>query len=368
MNLAYLRPLYQQPGPIASVYLATARNTAEAAKAISVRWRNARVELARDGADDATLNAIEEIVAPPDGGPPPTEEGNPPEPPGKAVFAVAGHVVYREDLAEEPSQHVRFHPLPDIMPLLEHRTEPVPHVQVKADRQGADIVAVGRQRHDHTVQGEDWPIQKVRAGGWSQARYQRSAEETWEHNAQEVADRVAFEAEAVGAEVILVGGDVRARELVLERLSEPYARRAVPAEHGARNAGASRAAWDAEVDTALREHSAQHRDAVVARFREAYGRGDGVAGLNPVTEALRDGRVETLLIAPPLRGELWYGPDPSMLGADGLKAGDLGIDDPPWDSAGAVLIRAAVAGDADLIFAEDLDLPDRIGALLRFAP
>ncbi|HEX2315312.1 MAG TPA: Vms1/Ankzf1 family peptidyl-tRNA hydrolase [Thermomonospora sp.] len=357
MKLAYLRPLYERPGPFASVYLATERHTADAAKALSLRWRHARIELGRLGADEATLDAIEEIV---------TDRDN--AAPGRAVFATAGRVVHSEVLPEPPPQvTVRMSELPDVMPLLESREEPVPHVCVKADRQGADIISVGdRQRQVTTVEGLDWPIRKVRAGGWSESHYQRNAEETWEANAREVAARVAKEADAVDAEVILVGGDVRARELVLDSLGEPYVRRAVPAEHGNRNAGANDEVFEEEVHSVLRERGDEHRDAVVARFREAYGRGDAVGGLADVAEALRGGQVETLLVNRPLRGELWYGPRPYELATSKKTLRALGVDEPHCEAAGSVLARAAAATDAEIVFTEDVHPPQHVGAVLRY--
>jgi Bacterial archaeo-eukaryotic release factor family 2 len=356
VKLAYLRPLYERPGPFASVYLATERHTADAAKALSLRWRHARIELVRLGADDATLDAIEQIV---------TDRGN--AAPGRALFAADGQVVHSEVLPEPPPQvSVRVSELPDVMPLLESREVPVPHVCVKADRQGAEIISVGDKRQVTTVDGIEWPIRKVRAGGWSESHYQRNAEETWEANAREVASQVAREAEAVDAEVILVGGDVRARELVLENLSEPYAGRAVATEHGVRSAGAEREAWEEEVNTILHERVDEHQDSVVARFREAYGRGDAVAGLADVTQALRGGQVDALLIARPLRGELWYGPQPHELATSKRTLRELGVDEPHYETAGSVLARAATATDAEIIFTEDVEPPGRVGAVLRY--
>ncbi|SEG35916.1 hypothetical protein SAMN04489712_104567 [Thermomonospora echinospora] len=355
MKLAYLRPLYERSGPFASLYLCTDRHTADAAKALSLRWRHARIELGRLGADDATLDAIEQVVLDRDSAAP-----------GRALFATDGQVVHNEVLPESPSQvSTQVGELPAVMPLLEERQEPVPHVGVKADRQGAEIISVGDKRQVTTVDGIEWPIRKVKAGGWSESHYQRNAEETWEANAREVAAQVMREAEAVDAQVVLVGGDVRARELVLESLGEPYAGRAVPTEHGVRS-GADDEAWEQEVRAILDERRRERRDAAVARFREAHGRGDAVAGLADVTEALRGGQVDTLLIARPLRGELWYGSQPHELATSEKELRELGVHDPRCAETGSVLARAATATDAEIFFTEDVEPPDRVGAILRY--
>lgn len=358
MKLSHLRPLYEHSGPYASVYLATARHTADAAKAIGLRWRQARTELGRLGADEPTLDAIEALITDRDV-----------SAPGTAVFAADGMIVHSEELPEAPPQQsIRLSPLPEVMPLLECREEPVPHIVVTADRRGADIVTVGRTgRRTSTVEGEQWPIHKPKIGGWRESHFQRSAEETWDANAREIAAAVAREAAAVNAEVIMVGGDVRARELVLERLPEPYARTALAVEHGARSAGASEEAWQHEIARVLREHQNAGQGAVIARFQESYGRGDAVGGLKDVTEALRGGQVETLLVTGPTRGELWYGPEGYQVGTSLEEMQTLGVPQPRPEAAGSVLAQAAAATDADVIFTEDLDLPDRVGALLRFS-
>ncbi|RAY12181.1 hypothetical protein DPM19_26015 [Actinomadura craniellae] len=359
MKLGHLRPLYEHGGPYASVYLPTDRHSADAAKAISLHWRHARIELSRLGVDDPTLDAIEEVVI---------DRRN--AAPGRAVFAAGGEILYTHDLPEPPQQSVRYGRLPDVLPLLERCSEEVPIVQVKADRQGADIIVAngGGEPSVNTVDGADWPIRKVKSGGWSHSHIQRNAEETWEQNARAVAAEVAREAREIDAELILVGGDVRARELVLESLPEPYVRRAVPAERGVRAAGADEAAWEEEVAAALRAHDDERHDALIARFREAHGRGDAVAGLAPVVEALRAGQVETLLVAPPVRGELCYGERPHEIALDEQGLADLGVHEPRCESAGSVLVRSAVATDAELEFTDALALQDGTGALLRYTP
>ena len=46
MDLSFLTPLYETPGPVASVYLDTTRAEESGAQEIELRWRAARAELA----------------------------------------------------------------------------------------------------------------------------------------------------------------------------------------------------------------------------------------------------------------------------------------------------------------------------------
>jgi len=346
MDLRFLRELYELPPPFASVYLATERDTEDAKEAVAVRWRHAADELAAAGAGRDTIAAIEEIALRPGGAPP-----------GTVIFAADAQVVYSEALPVPPHDTAAtWGPLPDALPFLLARAEPVPHVKILVDRTGADIVARGDRQATFDVRGRGWPIKKVREGGWSEQRYQRSAVETWRENAKQVAEVVREAADEVQAELIIIGGDVRSRELLLERLGEPLENRAVVAEHGAR--GAESRQWEAEVRRLLRRRPEDRKQARIDAFHAGSSRGTAVQGLGPVAEVLQDGRVDTLLVTGEPPGELSFGGP-----ADRLGLADAGR----W-RAGAVLVRAAVLTDAELepIDPGRLDLHDQIGALLRF--
>jgi hypothetical protein len=52
MDLSFLRPLYERPGPdYVSVYADTSRDSENAARAVDLRWREISAGLSRDGAD-----------------------------------------------------------------------------------------------------------------------------------------------------------------------------------------------------------------------------------------------------------------------------------------------------------------------------
>jgi hypothetical protein len=63
-------------------------------------------------------------------------------------------------------------------------------------------------------------------GGWSQPRYQRRAEDSWQHNAMAVADAVTQATRDLHAGLLLVAGDVRAVQLLRDHLP-PETRRQV---------------------------------------------------------------------------------------------------------------------------------------------
>lgn len=157
MKLGFLRPLYETYGDYASVYLDVSRAAEDAAHAIDLRWRAARDQLAADGADQASIDAIAAAV---------TDPAN--AAPGIAVFASHGTVAMLARLRAAPRREIaRFAELPHMMPLLAQRPPRVPHLRVTAGLAGGEILAVtatGRIRDEWRAQG-GWPLHK-RPRGW----------------------------------------------------------------------------------------------------------------------------------------------------------------------------------------------------------
>jgi Bacterial archaeo-eukaryotic release factor family 2 len=366
MRLNFLRPVYGQAGPCACVYLDTGRDAENAPHAIGLRWRGAAEQLAAAGCDEATLRAIEEVV---------TGASN--AAPGRAIFGRDGQVVHTEPLPRPPQRdYAAWTAVPHLLPLLDLREEPVPHVRVLTDREGADIWAFGSHgERAETVRGSQWPVQKVSDGGWSEARFQRSAVETWRHNAAQVAEAVAAEAAACGACMIVMGGDIRARELVLAELPEADRKRTVIAEHGGRSAGASQTTWDDAVRSQLQAWRDARREDVITAFGGGLADGRAVTGLADVVSAAQQGQLDVLFIQVPdspfddRTGELWFGPEPGQLAISESELVDLGASERATARASEVLIRAAVGTDAgaEIVRPDELKLGDRVGALLRFA-
>jgi hypothetical protein len=67
VDLRFVNELTRQPGPFATVYLDTSHDTDDAARALALRWADARDRLAAQGADAGTLDALTAAVtdAPP---------------------------------------------------------------------------------------------------------------------------------------------------------------------------------------------------------------------------------------------------------------------------------------------------------------
>jgi Bacterial archaeo-eukaryotic release factor family 2 len=366
MDLSYLRPLFDRPGPWASVYLDDTRAEENAEHTIELRWRGLRERLSDAGADPATLDAVQAAVL-----------GQPYRPGrhGLAVFATEGEVVLVEPLPAPPHADLAaWAPLPHTMPLVAQRGEEIPYVLVLSDRTGADVtgLAVGAGPRRATVRGtEEYPVRKVRRGGWSNPRYQQAAEESWKRNAGQAAAAVAELAEAVGAEVIVVGGDVRSAPLTAEQLPRRWRGRVVVTDAGDRHARDEQELDDVTIQ-AVADVADRHTRDAIDRFNAQRGDGTASTGLADVVTRLQRGQVDTVLLVddPSSTDMLWIGPgDPSLVAVDEATLRQSGVERPQQVRADAALVRAIAGTSADLVLVGPGEVPleHGIGAVLRYA-
>jgi len=182
VNLTYLRPLYRQSGPFASVYLDASSDTEDAGKRRDISAKDVADELAAAGADPAIRAAVEAAIRDHTG------TGRH----GLAVFATNGAVALTQTMDEPPARPVaRWGGQPSVLPLLRATHERVRWLRVQVDRIGGELT-LDSGATLRTVRGDDdYPITKAQPGGWSQPRYQRAAEENWDRNAKDVAEAVA---------------------------------------------------------------------------------------------------------------------------------------------------------------------------------
>ena len=234
------------------------------------------------------------------------------------------------------------------------------------------------------MQGSGWPVHKVKSGGWSQDRYQRSAEDAWETNAKELAAAVVQAAGGQRVEAVIVAGDIRARELLVAKLPDDLRRQTVVVD---RELPVDSGEFTEAAEEVLQQLEDDGARAQLATFRDQSGTGRAVEGLAETVAALRDGQVAELFIggrytdgdrkAPELdwaSSPAWVGPGLADIALSESDLRDRNVTDVAQDQVGAALIRAAVGTDARLFVvppggpaAGDTPLRDDVGALLRYA-
>ncbi|MEV6996652.1 Vms1/Ankzf1 family peptidyl-tRNA hydrolase [Streptomyces sp. NPDC093982] len=368
MDLAFLHPLYEHPGPWASVYVGTSRHTEDTPHERHLTARALTREVAGQGADDATCRAVQEAL-----------EGleHSSEPHGRAIFARAGEVALDPPLARAPQRDgSRWAPLPHTAPLLELAGEDPVCVVAYVDRRGAAFelrTALGRQDAG-AVTGRQRPVHRTSTADWSERHFQLKVENTWEHNAAEIADALTVCQEETRADLLILVGDDRERRTVHERLPQRLHDLVVEAPHGT----GSRL-LDEDVEQARAEHVRQRAARELERFLAARdpgpeGRAGAVEGVPALVEAAREHRIDELLIRPDssdAHREVWVGEDADQLAVRRTELKILGEQNSWSARADDALLRCAVATGAGALSVTptgpEKDPAGGLGALLRWS-
>ncbi|HET9379644.1 MAG TPA: Vms1/Ankzf1 family peptidyl-tRNA hydrolase [Streptomyces sp.] len=343
MDLAFLHPLYDEPGPWASVYVDTSRHTEDTPHERELTARALARDLAEQGADEATCRAVRSAVE---------ELRHSSEPHGRALFARAGEVVLDPPLARAPQRDwALWAPLPRATPLLELAGEDPVCVVAYIDRKGADFELRSGLGSEGAggVTGRQWPVHRTASADWSERHFQLRVENTWEHNAAEIADALAVCQEETRADLLILVGDDRERRAVHDRLPRRLHDLVVEAPHGA----GSRL-LDEDVETARAEHVRLRAAAELERFRasrtpDAEGRTGAVEGVPALVEAAREHRIGELLVrpgGPDAHREVWIGEEPDQVAVRRSELKTLGEEDAWPARADDALLRSAFATDA----------------------
>ncbi|TJZ44538.1 hypothetical protein FCH28_29820 [Streptomyces piniterrae] len=299
-----LREFHRTPGPVDSVYfnLETLPQQEENA---TLRWHKLTDRLARQGADAASLTALTDRVLPalPGSG-------------ALAAFAVRGDVPLVVEMPDFHHEDMAVHgPLPHLLPLLEWQQEHPAHVLAIVDRIGADLevypTGATKATARRTVTGPDDEIR----GNGAQLRFQHRAEDSWDHNAAEVADAIGETLSQHSARLLLLAGDVRARQFLMKHLPE-WVRREVTIRSvsGSRSHDGAVQERMAQVEAETRRAGQEETAALLRLLAEERSPGGrAVEGVHATLDALARGRLRTLAVTddPQDRRTAWSGPAPT---------------------------------------------------------
>ncbi|SFT78020.1 hypothetical protein SAMN04487904_10846 [Actinopolyspora lacussalsi subsp. righensis] len=373
MKLAYLQHLYQHRPPFVTVYLDTSADAEDARKAIELRWRSARERLSELGADDADLDAVERAV-----GSHSWRVGER----GQVLVAAGGRVVFDDELPRPPTEFsddelARVGPLPHLMPYLRLRSARIPHLLALVDHTGGDIHVIDAGRHSGgtTVQGDGSPVHKSHsAGEGDQKHHDNMVEEQWLRNAGQVAAEIDRQALLVGAEVIVLAGDVQQRKMVHDHLRKGLRDRVVDTEASHRDRNASEASLQREVSEAVDSARRERSESVVGEFERELGQRDRATdGWPDTVGALQRGQVAVLLREVSHSAEepetLWIGTEPNQVATEERTLRDMGVSAPERVAADTAVLWSLVGTHADLVLVDPRrnSLTGGVASLLRYS-
>ena len=367
MKLHDLSRLAEASPPFATVSIDATRVDPATEDDLGLRWRRQAQRLAADGVSDATLALLEDEVLRPTG------LGG--EHTRVVVADVDGVVLSTVLPGRPPRDESDVGPIPMLMPVARAIARFVPYAVVRLDRAGADIDVVTDTdlpgRHED-VEGGHELLHKVPDGGWSHRRYQARVEDSWAHNAAAVAEELDATFRREPVDTVLVTGDERAWGELKERLGGAVTPHVRWVEAGGRAAGVDDDAQVHALTSALVDRRRELRQQTLDEFAEQHNRQQrAVAGLEPVVEALRRGQVERMILRddPTSTRRLFVGSGPLEIGVTPDEVMEQGEPRPTRVRADTALAWALVGSGAELVLVEDdpVDLPDGIGALLRWS-
>ena len=357
-----VRALYESRGPFVSLYLDTTAAKEQGPEELALRWRGLRDKAAGAEATGAALDALDNIV-----------DGSHRNGDGLIAFAAGDKIAHRRFLRRRPvDDGVHVGPLPHLIPLFEWAQDNPRYAVVLSDRTGAEIHVIGGRGEENQlvdVEGDHDELRKVQPGGWSQRRFQARAEDSWEHNAKQVAEKLSEVVRSERLEFVLIAGDVRAVQFLHEHLPKELGSTAYELESEPNSINEIRD----DIERTAASYSASTLEELLQRYQEERGQADlATEGVERTLEALRMSQVDTLLVGRDVpQMKAWFSPaslDQAATDAQTLK--DLGLDDVQEGDLVDVLVRSALGTGARVRVLPNLrqdQLPaEGVGALLRF--
>lgn len=359
--------LYRRKGPWCVAYVEAGTGTVDTLEAADVRPGNVRAALTSKGASPEDLDAIEDAIQPATGEPSPV---------ARFVLVRQGTVELNE-LLPGPlvmPERISVDPVPDLLPLVKHRPGEYPYIVAEVGRDSAEIRLhyAGRPGPDRVqdVEGSSENLSKVPGGGWSQGKHQHRTEEIWRRNADQVAGEIDRIIRSSGARLLVLAGDVRARGLVQDQLSEASRELLTIVESHTHTGGADQDVLSEQVNERVALQWAAEQQAVIERLAEQEGQAnpESATGIGAVVRALQQAQVEVLIMNDEAIGDhqlLALDAEPWIANAEEEALGAEVLGRVP---APAALLRAAALTDGGILLVPEGVLPGNadIAALLRW--
>jgi hypothetical protein len=354
---AKLSEVLRQPGPWTQVYIDDSVDTADPPQVVRTRRESVIDRLRRSGAPDADVAAVREILREPE----PV-----PSPACRFVLVRGGAVELHENLPGLPLEPeiVGHFAIPDVVPLLKHQPVAMSYVIAETDREGGEVRLYRVGQNDAETaehyEGRTDSLHKPQAGGWRHDRFQHHVEEIWRQTQSELAKKVDDVVRRERPALLVIAGDIRARQLLENELS--FESRAILSVQPVNTRA------EGSDDEGLKEYVAQQVERILtgekAKALEQLelhrGRGDNTVEITKgaIVQALASAQVDTLLLDTnklrdrevlALDAEPWIAVAPE----EALGATVLGSV-----PAHCALSRAAILTDARIVFVDSNEDPD----------
>ncbi|MCU1544879.1 MAG: hypothetical protein JWM50_2744 [Microbacteriaceae bacterium] len=346
-----LAGIYRAGGDYSQVYLDMSVDTSDPPGVREERRKSVLDALARAGAPEPDVDAVTDVLATGATGPSPS---------CLYVLVKDGEILIEEVLPGIAGEQetVSFGPLPDLAPLLKMQPLEFCYLVVETARDGGEVrlfrAGSALPESLEHVQGRTDTLHKVKGGGWDHNHFQNHAEEIWRQTQSQLATTIDEIVRQRSPRLIVVAGDIRARQLLADELSE--AARAILAVEptNTRADGSTDEALPERVNAEIERVLASDKAALLDRLNLHEGRGDNLVELSygAIVVALASAQVDTLILdsaklsdreALALDAEPWVASAPEEA---------LGVTVIASVPAQLALTRAALLTDATVLFTD----------------
>lgn len=366
MKLDLFHDLAEENGPFASVTFDVTKTDPANTDHVDTRWRDMEDQLRQAGVPDEIVTVLAEAALEPTG-----RGGEW----GRLLVANADGLLVNHLLPRRPDQDAAWGPVPSLLPAIRALASCLPHVVVRVDHIGADIEVNGGisgSEEELEVQGDHDVLHRFKGGGWSHRRFQERVQDSWEHNAATVAQRLDSIVRHYRPQVIVLMGDERAMTFLEQHVGEETKALIVRSDTGGRAEGTDEEKEQQAVEAVLAATRAQAEAELVGRFQEQTGRAEAATeGLDPVVEVLQRAQAEELILVEGREHDepLWVGEGRLQLGTSREDAEMTGAQEPVQVPADTALVWAAVCSRAgvSLLDRNQVDPADGVGAVLRWS-
>jgi peptide subunit release factor 1 (eRF1) len=287
---------------------------------------------------------------------------------GVAIFACSGVDDFFETIqltAPLGESRVYVYNQPHLYQLARVEAEYPRYAAVLTDTNSARIFVFGLGQTLETEEIKGKKVHRVKVGGWSQARYQRRAENAHQQHAQEVVERLGKLVRDENVSRILIAGDPVIVPLLQEAMPQDLAAlvEVVKLDTHASEQDVFRATLEA-----LQQQEARSDVEKVQRLFEQYrARGLAVTGASATLEALANGQVDELLLSRSLDEEHQEQEIPAIVAPEiPDSSGGTESEEPRKALLSDLLVTKAKQTDAAIVFVEDANLLAPVGGVGAF--
>jgi hypothetical protein len=271
-------------------------------------------------------------------------------------------------LARPVSARVVIEPAPYVEPMIV-ALENQQWLVALVNRRTARLLAGSPERLRERERREDSVRGQADIGGWSQANYERSADEEALNHLRAVAETVNRRWRAERFDRVALGGPQEVVARFGEMLSDEVRSHLVPEKVDVDTTSATESQVREAVEAIVAKDERRGEAEALERLSDAVGTGRGVIGVDETLPALNERRVQMLLLSPNFDGHGRRCPSCGMLvGEDTRRCPADGTNTDAVEHIREAAVEAAIAQDAEImVMTHHDDQPRRgIAAILRF--